>query len=94
MATYFLFGKYSSEAVKSMSQGRTELARKLIVQYNGEIRSIHALLGESDLVIIASFPGTEDAVKSSIAISKLTGISFKTSEAIEVDDFDRMITDV
>jgi uncharacterized protein with GYD domain len=94
MATYFLFGKYSSDATKGMSAGRTEKANKLIQKFGGEIKSIYALLGEKDLVIIATFPGTEQAIKSSLAISKLTGIAFATSEAIPVDDFDRMIVDI
>jgi len=94
MATYFLFGKYTSDAVKGIGASRTEKANKLIQKYGGEIRSIYALLGEKDLVIIATFPGTEQAVKSSIAISKLTGINFTTSEAIAVEDFDKMISDI
>ena len=48
MATYFLFGKYSAEAVKSISPDRTEKA------------------------------------------GKLTGIAFTTSEAIAVEEFDKM----
>ena len=77
-----------------MSASRTEKANKLIQKYGGEVKSIYALLGENDLVIIATFPGTEQVVKSSLAISKLTGIAFTTSEAIAVEDFDRMISDI
>ena len=91
MATYFLFGKYSAEAVKSISPGRTEEANKLIKKFGGEIESIYALTGETDLVIIAKFSSTEKAVMSSVALCKLTGIAFTTSEAIAVSDFDKMI---
>jgi uncharacterized protein with GYD domain len=94
MATYFLFGKYSSDAIKGMSANRTEKATKLIQKYGGELKSIYALLGENDIVIIATFPGVEQVVKASLAINKLTGIAFATSEAIAVEDFDRMISDV
>lgn len=94
MATYFLFGKYSSDAIKGMSAGRTEKSTKLIQKYGGEVKSVYALLGETDLVIIATFPGTEQVVKASLAISKLTGIAFTTSEAIPVENFDRMISDI
>jgi len=94
MATYFLLGKYSSDAIKGMSASRTEKATILIQKYGGEVKSIYALLGEKDLVIIAKFPGTEQAVKASLAISKLSGIAFTTSEAIAVEDFDRMISDI
>jgi len=94
MATYFLFGKYSAEARKGISSGRTEKANQMIKKYKGKIISIYALLGEKDLVIIATFPGTEQAVKYSLAVSKLTGICFATSEAIPVADFDKMASGV
>ncbi len=94
MATYFMFGKYTPDAIKGISSGRTEKAAKLVQKFGGEIKSIYALLGEKDLVIIAQFQGIEQAVKSSIALSRLTGIAFTTSEAIAVEDFDRMISEI
>ena len=94
MATYFLFGKYSADAIKGMSSDRTEKAGKLVKEFGGEVKSVYALLGEKDLVIIASFPDSGQALKSSLAISKLTGIAFSTSEAVAVEDFDRMISDI
>ncbi|EFK96715.1 conserved hypothetical protein [sediment metagenome] len=94
MATFFLFGKYSSGALNGMSADRTEKANKLVQKFGGEIKSIYALLGDKDLVIIAAFPGTEQVIKASLALSKLTGIAFTTSEAIAVEEFDRMISDI
>jgi uncharacterized protein with GYD domain len=94
MATYFLFGNYTSDAVKGISAGRTEKATKLINNYSGEVKSMYALLGGIDLVIITTFPTTEDAVKASIALHKMTGISFSTSPAIEVEEFDKIMNDV
>ena len=94
MSTYFMFGKYSSDAMKGISASRTEKAGKLIQKYDGEIKSIYVLLGEKDLVIIATFPGTVQAVKSSISLTKLTGITFTTSEAIGVEEFDRMVSEI
>jgi uncharacterized protein with GYD domain len=90
MATYFLFGKYTAEAVKNISPDRTEKAGKLIKKFGGKIELIYALTGEKDLVIIARFPGAEKAMMFSIALCKLTGIAFTTSEAIAVADFDKM----
>ena len=92
MATYFMFGKYSADAIKGISAGRTEKAGKLIEKNGGAVKSVYALLGEKDLIIIATFPGSKQAMKSSIAISKLTGIAFTTCEAIAVKDFDSMFT--
>ena len=66
MTTYFLFGKYSSDAIKGMGPDRTEKAAKLVKEIGGEIKSVYALLGEKDLVIIASFPDSEKALKSLI----------------------------
>jgi uncharacterized protein with GYD domain len=94
MATYFLFGNYTSDALKGISAGRTEKAVKLISKFGGEVKSMYALLGEKDLVVITTFPATENAVKASIALSKLTGIAFSSSPAIAVDEFDKLMSDV
>ena len=55
---------------------------------------MYALLGEKDLVIILTFPGVEEAMKASVALSKLTGVSFTTSPAVTVEEFDKMMTEV
>jgi uncharacterized protein with GYD domain len=91
MSVYFLFGKYSTESVQGMSAERTEQAGSLIKKYGGTVKSVYALMGDNDLVVIADFPGIEEAMKGSLAVSKLTGISFSTSPAVPVEDFDRMI---
>ena len=94
MATFFMFGKYSSGAMKEMSAERTDRIVDLIKRFNGEISSMYALLGEQDLVFIVNFPGMEQAMKASIALSKLTGISFASSQAITVEDFDRFLSEI
>lgn len=94
MATFFFFGKYSSEAMKGMSPDRTAKSRELVKNYGGEIQSIYALLGEKDLVIIATFPGAEQALKASVALHKHTGITFATSQAIPVEEFDRLLSGI
>jgi len=45
-------------------------------------------------VAITTFPGVEQAMKASVAISKTTGISFTTSPAVPVEEFDKLMTDV
>jgi uncharacterized protein with GYD domain len=94
MATYFMFGKYSAAAFKGVSAKRTEKSIKLIQKYGGEVQSMHALLGERDLIFIVKFPGISEAIKASVAVSKLTGIGFTTSPAVPVEEFDRMMTAV
>jgi uncharacterized protein with GYD domain len=91
MATYFMFGKYSAEALKGISADRTKETTKLITGLGGKVVSIYALLGKYDLAIIADLPGTEEAMKASIALSKLTGIAFLTSPAVPVKVFDTLI---
>ena len=93
MATFFMFGKYSSGAIKDISAKRTEKADSLIEKYGGTVKSVYALLGDYDLVLIVDLPGVEEAMKASIAVSKLTGISFSSSQAVPVADFDKLAED-
>jgi uncharacterized protein with GYD domain len=58
------------------------------------VESIYALLGEKDLVFIVNFPGTEQAIKASVALSKATGIAFTTLPAVTVEEFDKLINEV
>jgi uncharacterized protein with GYD domain len=94
MATYFMFGKYSSESLKQMSADRTDEAVSLINKFGGQVNSMYALLGEQDLVLIVDFPGLVQAMKASVALTKMTGVSFNTSPAIALEDFDKMITEI
>ena len=88
-----MFGKYSSGAIKDISAKRTEKANSLIEKYGGTVKSVYALLGDYDLVLIVDLPGVEEAMKASIAVSKLTGISFSSSQAVPVADFDKLAED-
>ncbi len=94
MATYFMFGNYSAEALKEISSERTTKAVSIIEKFGGKVKSIYALLGEKDLVLIIDFPGIEQVMKASIALNKLMGISFSTSQAIQVEEFDKIMQDV
>ncbi len=94
MATFVMFGKYSAEALKEMSAERTDRSVSLIKKFGGEVKSMYALLGEKDLVFIVNFPDTGQAIKASVALSKFTGISFTTSEAVTIEEFDKIISEV
>jgi uncharacterized protein with GYD domain len=91
MAIYMMFGKYSSEALKGISPERTQKAVRVIEEQGGKIHSMYAVLGEHDLVFTVDFPDTEKAMAASVALHKLTGISFSTSPVVDVEQFDRMI---
>jgi uncharacterized protein with GYD domain len=94
MATFFMFGRYSQEAIKGISAERTKRVIEVIEKAGGKVNSMYALLGEYDLVFITDFPGTDAAMKASVALNKLTGISFSTSPAVTVEDFDKLTADI
>jgi uncharacterized protein with GYD domain len=91
MATFIMFGKYSSEALKGISAKRTEKAKEMIEKSGGKILSMYALLGKIDLILIVNLPGIEEAVKVSVALTKSSGIAFSTSPAMEVSQFDKIV---
>jgi uncharacterized protein with GYD domain len=90
MSTYFFFGCYSQSALKEVSAKRTEKAGETFRKFGGQVKSIYALLGEHDLVIIAEAPETEAAMQISMALQKLTGISFSTAPAVPAEQFDKL----
>jgi len=49
------------------------------------------MLGEKDLLFILAFPRMEQAMKASVALSKMTGIAFTTCPAVSVEEFDRLM---
>ena len=91
MAKYLMLGKYSLTGLKGMSAGRTQKALALIKKAGGKVDAIYGLLGKYDLALVVNFPGNANAVKASIALTKLTGIGFVTSPALTIEDFDRLV---
>ena len=91
MTTYFLTGTYGADAIKDISRERTSDVTWMNEDMGGNVLSIYLLLGEKDLVIIADFPGMREAIKASINISKMTGISLTTSPAITAKEFDEFM---
>lgn len=94
MATFVMFGRYSAEAMKGLSKQRTEEAAALVRKYGGQIKDAYALLGKTDLILIADFPGVAEAMKTSMALTKLTGIGFSTSPAVTVEELDKLISEL
>ena len=93
MPIFLMFGKYSSEALKGISPERTDRAVELIRKNGGKIVSMYAVLGEHDLVFTLDFPDGERALATSVALNKMTGISFTTSPVVEVEKFDKLMTE-
>jgi len=91
MATYLMFGKYSQESIKAISAQRSKDAAKLAADNGGEIKGGYALMGETDLVLITEFPGIEQAMKASVELAKMLGISFSTAGAVTIEEFDKLV---
>ena len=66
-------------------------AIKLVDEMGGKVVSIYALLGGYDLVLTVELPGNDEAMKLSLGLSLLTGISFSTFPAVSVADFDKIM---
>jgi uncharacterized protein with GYD domain len=91
MATYFLFGSYSPEALGQVSGDMTEEATALIEKLGGKVKDVYGLLGDYEVVVIVDFPGTVEVMRGSMALSKLIpGIRFKTVPALGVEEFARL----
>ncbi|GIL06893.1 MAG: GYD domain-containing protein [Burkholderiaceae bacterium] len=90
MATYLMFGHYSSEGIKGISAKRTDKAAAVLRRLGGEMKAGYALLGDVDLVLVVDLPDNEAAMRASVELGKLTGIGFSTAPAITVKEFDRL----
>ena len=91
MATYFMFGEYSPARIGEISPGRTEGATAIIGDCGGKVEAGYVLLGEKDLVLIVDFPGIEEVIKASMALSQFLGVAFSTTPALSIEDFDKLV---
>ena len=91
MAKFLMLGKYSLEGVKGITGERTKNVVSAIEKSGGKVELMYALLGNYDLAFIVDFPGVKEALKASVALAKSTGISFTSSPAITVEEFDKVV---
>ena len=96
MGTFLFFGDYSQDSIKHISERRTDKAIEVIEKFGGKLVAGYALLGEKDLVLIVEFPGPgkNEAIKTSVALSKLLGVGFTTSPAVDFETFDKLISEL
>ena len=94
MQTFFFFGTYTHEALEGIDARRTKQAEETIAGFGGKLRSVYALLGDHDIVMIADLPGVPEAMQVSIRLNQETGISFSSCPALPVADFDRVASEV
>ena len=91
MAKFFMYGKYTKEAIEGISADRTQKALDAIAKAGGKVNSMYALLGKYDIVLITDFPGVAEVMKASVALNKLTNISFTSFPAIAIEEFDKIM---
>ncbi len=94
MSTFIMLGSYSQDSIKEMSADRTDRAMALIDKFGGKVKAGYAMLGEYDLALIVDLPDTEQAMKTSVALSKLLGVGFTTSPAVSFETFDKLTEDL
>jgi uncharacterized protein with GYD domain len=94
MSIFMMFGKYSPEALKKISPERTRKAIEIIRKSGGKVISMYSVLGEHDLVFTLEFPDAEKAMLTSVTLNKLTGISFVTSPVVDVEQFDKLLSEI
>ena len=90
MAKFLMLGKYSAEAIRGINPERTKKVTEVIAKAGGKVNVMYALLGNYDLMFLVDFPGISEALKASVAITKMTGIGFTTSAAVSVEEFDKI----
>ena len=91
MAKFLMLGNYSIDGIKGIASERTKKVVKIIRKSGGKVNAMYALLGRYDISFVVDFPGNADALKASIAITKLTGIGFTTCPALTVEEFDKIL---
>lgn len=88
---FLMLGKYSLEAIKGIKKERTKKVISLIEENNGKVEAMFALLGGYDLAFVVSFPSVREAIRASVEITRLTGISFNSLPAISIEEFDKLV---
>jgi uncharacterized protein with GYD domain len=86
-----MFGKYSVGALKEISAERTKRSAAIVESNGGKVKAIYALLGKIDVVAIVDFPGLKEAIKASVELTKMSGVSFTTAPAVTVEEFDKLM---
>ena len=90
MPTFCMFGQYSRKGVREISAERTAKAEAVLKDAGGEFKAGYALLGNTDLILIADLPSVKEAMKASVELNKLLGIAFTTAPAVSVEEFDKL----
>jgi len=90
MSLYLMSGRYNPGSLQEISPERTEKALDLIQKNGGKVKAAYALLGDTDLLFIVEFPKTKSVLKTSVEMGNMLGISFSTTPAVTIDEFDNL----
>lgn len=90
MAKFVMLGKYTQGSMEEISASRTDRAGEVIRESGGEVIGMYALLGAFDLILLVELPDIETAMQVSLKLTRLTGIGFLTSPAVDVETFDAL----
>lgn len=87
---WHLFGTITQRRQSGSNQG----SLTQISELGGEVKSMYALLGTHDLVLIVNFPDISQALKASVLLTRLLGIQFSTHPAVTVEEFDALMSEM
>ena len=90
MAKFVMLGKYTQGAMDEISASRTDQAGEVVRESGGEVIGMYALLGAFDIILFVELPDVETAMQVSLRLTRLTGIGFLTSPAVDVEKFDAL----
>ena len=93
MAKFVMMGKYTQGSMGDISASRTAKAQEVVSSHGGETIGIYALLGAFDLMLIVELPDVETAMRVSLELTRLTGVGFRTSPAVDVAAFDALASE-
>ncbi len=90
MAKFVMLGNYTQGSMEGISASRTDQAGEVVRESGGEVIGMYALLGAYDLILFVELPDVETAMQVSLKLTRMTGIGFLTSPAVDVETFDAL----
>ena len=76
MAIFFMFGKYTPDALKEISASRTKQAVDVINNLGGEVNAVQIGMGEFVLLFCVILRGLGGASKASVEVTRWSASTF------------------
>ena len=90
MKTFLILGKSSCPELREIGLKYKREVVNLVETFGGDVKSIYLMIREKYLVLILGFSEIKKAMRASIALSKLTGISFRILPVVPVDEINNI----